>query len=163
MKGIQRFLPILSLVLFAAILPAMAQSANPGPPPPPMGMGNIMHIMHGLDLTEAQRTSIHSVFHKYMDGDLGKAMQAMGDAHHQLEKLVWDPAATAQDLTKATQAISTAVGQTVQIQHQMALEIGNLLTDDQRQKLQTLLSQPAKDHGHMGDMHGEHHPPAQEQ
>jgi Spy/CpxP family protein refolding chaperone len=131
-------------MLLALALPAFAQP-GPGPHGGPgghgPGPGMVARMAEELDLSDAQKTQLQSIFDKYHSGDFGATMQSFHDARKQLEALIRDPAATDQQVLDASRQ-AAAQGEKMAIQrHRMAIEIDGILTPEQRDKAKQLKAQ----------------------
>jgi Spy/CpxP family protein refolding chaperone len=98
-----------------------------------------------LGLTDEQKTQVHDVLRKHMEGDLGEQLRAFRTAHDALDDLVHDPSATDQQVTDSANAVA-ALGVRVAVErHHMVGEIAALLTPEQIAKAR--------------EMHRSHHGP----
>ncbi len=131
---------LLGTLLFAA--PALAQH---GPGGPPMrarhGLGPAAAVLHSLDLTDEQRTKLHSIVRGYHDGEIENAVAAVAESRRALELRVWDPNANEVDLAEATGRLGESQRALNVLRHRMASEILGVLTDEQRTTFQTKLAE----------------------
>ncbi len=131
------------LALVAAVLwtaPAFARGGHGG-------WGG-MSVLHGLDLTDAQKTQVHQIFqnHRPQFRTLGSQMRT---AQQELtDKLYGPDPVTPADLAPLSQQISQLRDQLSQERLKVAMEIRGVLTPDQlakatqiRQQLRQLRSQ----------------------
>ena len=145
------FLPIAIAAL--ACLPAAAQDFGP-PGPHRGGPGEpnpILHMAKDLGLNDSQIDQVKTITQKYMDGALGKAIDAMPASRMAVQKLIHDLSATDDQVRDAVAAVSALETQIAVQHHQMALEISTLLTSDQKSKLAEMFA-------NLGDRHPRMHP-----
>jgi Spy/CpxP family protein refolding chaperone len=178
MKVTHRLGMLVLLTLLATALPVLGQegdrdlSPRPphgphahgghgGPPNPVMGMAG--PALRALDLSDDQVEAIHGIMRGAMEGELEPLLQAVGEARHALELTIWNPAASEQDLTDASQALMEQAQQLDVVRHRLALQVLELLTEEQREALQERLAEapsrpgPPGGHGRRGGHgHGRH-------
>jgi Spy/CpxP family protein refolding chaperone len=107
--------------------------------------------MSRLGLSEEQKTQVHAVLRKHMDGDLGEQIRAFRAAHDALDDLVHDPSATERQVTDSANA-AAALGVRVAVgRHKMMSEIAPLLTPEQIEKAREFhRGHHRRPHGPMG-------------
>lgn len=125
----------LAAVAAVVLLSVRALAADPGPAGHhPSGDMDRHGPMDELGLTEDQKTQIHDIMRKHMEGSLGEQMHAFRTAHDSLDVLIHDPAAGDQQVTDQANAVA-ALGVKIAIErHHMMGEIGALLTPEQIEK-----------------------------
>jgi len=112
-----------------------------GPPNPAIGMAG--WALHELDLGQEQREQIRDLARDAMEGALGESFRAFHDARRAFELVVWDSAAGDGDLVTALQTVSEAATQLELVRHRFALDVLNVLTEEQRATfLQLLETEP---------------------
>ncbi len=114
------------------LIPVVAQ-AGPGHGPGG-GPGMIARMVRDLGLTEDQQTKILAILEKYRTGSPGERMEALHQAHMDLEALIQDPATTDDQVQQAAGTVSTQAALVAADRHHMAVEIDAVLTADQRTK-----------------------------
>ena len=136
----RRMAAILVSALALAAPPAFAQG---GPPDhAPGGPPSILHLAQELGLTDAQKAQIRGIQAKYMDGELGEAMEAMREARRALGGAIHDVAATDETVTRAAAAVA-ALEPTVAIaRHRLFVEVSAVLTPEQNAQLAELRPGP---------------------
>jgi Spy/CpxP family protein refolding chaperone len=127
-----------------ALAPAavMAQEQY-GPVRHGMGRGDgspILEMTKELGLSDAQTAQVKTITAKYMDGALGQAMRTMRDAQANVQRTVHDLNATDDQVRDAAAAVAALTSQIAVQHHQMAIEISQILTPDQRAKLTDMLA-----------------------
>ena len=144
MKSVTR----LAIVLVLTSLPALALAAPPGPPAPPPPaqgpdhlLGPVAGLLHELDLTAQQRARIRTLVHEARDGELGESLREVEAAHHRLEILTWDADADDEDIAGAVRALAERVRGIALARHELALDILEILTQEQRDELQARLEE----------------------
>jgi Spy/CpxP family protein refolding chaperone len=152
MKAIRRLTILGLLAVLATTVPVLAQGpAGDMPPPPPPGgpgghggppnpaIGPAGRALHELDLSGEQREQIRDIVHGYMEGDLGQQLQAFHEARRALELLLWDSTAGEQDLIAASEVVAGAAQQMELVRHLLALDVLEVLTEEQRETFRQLL------------------------
>ena len=109
-----------------------------GPPDPVMGLAG--RILHGLDLTESQKSQIHGLLKAHVDSDLKLLVQDFFEARHALEILVWNPAASDKEIAAASDALSRASLSLEKGRRRLATEVMGALTESQRQTFHEMLA-----------------------
>jgi len=109
-----------------------------GPPDPVMGLAG--RILRDLDLSDAQKTQVRSVVRTHVDNDLKPLVQDFGEARHQLENLVWNPAASDKDIAQATDSLSQASLALEKGRHRLAADLLGVLTKSQQQSFHEMLA-----------------------
>jgi Spy/CpxP family protein refolding chaperone len=101
-----------------------------GPPDPVMGLAG--RILHDLDLTETQKSRVHGLLKSHVDSDLEPLVQDFLDARHDLEILVWNPAASDRDIAAAQGALQDASRALEKGRRRLAMDVMGALTESQR-------------------------------
>ncbi|UCF69354.1 MAG: hypothetical protein JSV80_08810 [Acidobacteriota bacterium] len=151
---IQRFTLVGLLALLAGTLFAAAQQAPPAPghlapPPPPPGqhgppnpvIGMAGPALHELGLSREQREQIHVLVRNALEDEFGQLLEAFGEARRALELAIWSSSSSEQDLALASQTVAERASQLEFARHQLAREILDLLTEDQRAAFQQALAE----------------------
>ena len=122
--------------------PPSAPLAPPPPPPPPdMALGLGGRALHELDLTTEQRRQVRSLVRGSMDDGLGEALEAVHTARQALERALWDPSADEARLSALRHDAAQAEDRLLGARRQLAREVVQLLTEDQRTELLQLLDE----------------------
>jgi len=131
--------------LALATLTAAAQGFGPPGHGPGRGDGNpILHMAKELGLNDSQMAQVKTITEKYMDGALGEAMQSERTARMTVQKTVHDLTATDEQVRQAA-AVAAGIESQIAVQHhQMAIEVGALLTADQKAKLSEMFANMAE-------------------
>ncbi|HKQ62777.1 MAG TPA: periplasmic heavy metal sensor [Candidatus Polarisedimenticolaceae bacterium] len=129
-----------------ALTPALAQGwgegegphhRGPGPGPGPgfgLGPGFVEHLAEMLDLTSEQRSQVHEIVRKHMDGALGERLDAMREAHETLHATIHDAAASDAQVQQAAAAAASQLALVATEQHHLAVEVDAVLTAEQRER-----------------------------
>ncbi len=135
----------LCLVLLGGSL-VLAQGRGPGFGPGPHGRmgrgpGPMAGALHQLDLTDEQRDQVRATVQEKMQGQLGDLMRQARQARRDLERLVADPTAGEAAVLDAAHQAGLAGEQLAVERHRLAVAIGKILTDEQRQQFLQLLEE----------------------
>lgn len=117
-----------------------------GPGMPDAG-GMVAHLTKALDLTADQQSKVEAIVSKYQEGSLGEVMKTAREARMTLEKTVHNPDATDKQVQDAAAVVATVESNMAIQHHHMAVEIGSVLTSDQKTKL----AQLSQERGEMGE------------
>lgn len=124
-----KILSHLVMGLSLAAMPLLAQGPHPGRGP---GMGHeFVRPFKGLNLTEAQKTSLKDVAEKHKAA-LKTKRDAVQEAHKTLQKAMVDPAAKEADLKVLHDSVSQAQFAMMLERRTMMLESEALLTPEQK-------------------------------
>jgi Spy/CpxP family protein refolding chaperone len=138
---------VTAAALALAILPSNAEGFGPpGHGPGRGGADPILHMAKELGLSEAQMDQVKAITTKYMDGGLGRAMDAAREARMAVQKTVHDVTATDDQVREAASVVAVAESQSAVQHHQMAIEISALLNADQKAKLGEMFANMAERH-----------------
>jgi Spy/CpxP family protein refolding chaperone len=141
------------LLLMAAALPTFAQPAGPPPPPPPQGaphpplpdpvIGMAGPALHGLQLDEEQMQQIGDIVRGHIESGLGDILHEFDQAKRALETAIWTPGATGSDIAASSETVATLARQLELARHDLALDVLELLTEEQRAEfLEMLQAEP---------------------
>jgi Spy/CpxP family protein refolding chaperone len=138
---------VTAAALSLASLPAAAQGFGPPGHGPGHGDENpILHMAQELGLNDSQITQVKAITEKYMQGSLGEAMRSEQAARMTVQKTIHDLNAT-DDQVRQAAAVAAGISSQIAVQHhQMAVEIGALLTSDQKTKLTEMFANMAERH-----------------
>jgi Spy/CpxP family protein refolding chaperone len=152
MKGSKALVALGFVAVLAAVLPVSAQSAEapPPPPPPPQGgppppppadpaIGIAGWALHGLELEVEQRDQIHDVVNSHVEGGLGELLHDFDQAKRELEIAIWNPAISDEELGVASDAVAGLARQIESARRLLALDVLQVLTEEQRETLQRIL------------------------
>jgi len=113
--------------------PPSARLAPPPPPPPPppqeMALGLGGRVLHDLDLSADQRRRIRTLVDAARGQGLAEAGEALHEARHALERALWEPEA---DVSRLRAAAAEAEDHLFALRRQLAQEVLQVLTEDQR-------------------------------
>jgi len=109
-----------------------------GPPDPVMGLAG--RILHDLDLSDAQKGQIHALIQTHVDNDLKPLIQDFGEARHELENRVWNPAASEKDIAEAADALSQASLALERGRHRLAADLLGVLSKSQQRSFHEMLA-----------------------
>lgn len=135
------------IVAMAAVVPVAAQGYGHRGHGGPDGAGMVAHMTKALGLTDDQQIRIRTIVSSYREGALGDTMRSMHKARAKLRRTIHDLDATDQQVQEAVTAVATAESRLATEQHRMAIDIGGVLTADQKAKLAELKSAPDHDDG----------------
>jgi Spy/CpxP family protein refolding chaperone len=128
------------LILLVAVLPALAQDPGRGKRPNPV-MGIAGPALHQLELTRDVKQQIRGIVDGYMEGELGQRAEAFREARRALELVIWNSDASEMQITDLSQAVAYQSSQLNIVRQQLAGEILQLLTEDQRETFGQLLAE----------------------
>ena len=127
--------------------PPSAALAPPPPPPPPggpdMALGPAGHALRELDLSPEQRLQIRTLVRAARDRGLMEAGEAVHRARQALERALWDPATDQTRLGALRARAADAEDRVFSLRRQLAHDVLQLLTDDQRADFLQALDFPA--------------------
>jgi Spy/CpxP family protein refolding chaperone len=95
--------------------------------------------LHGLELSNDQREQIHEIVHGYVEGDLGERFRDFDRAKRALEIAIWNPDATEGDLGDASESVAGLARQLELARHRLALDVLDVLTEQQSETFQQML------------------------
>ncbi len=140
------------MAMLAAVPPVSAQPAEapPPPPPPPHGgpppppqpdpaIGMAGWALHGLELGVEQRDQIRDVVHGHIEGDLGELLREFDRAKRALEIAIWNPGISEEELGAASDAVAGMARQIESARRRLALDVLQLLTEEQRESFRQML------------------------
>jgi Spy/CpxP family protein refolding chaperone len=138
-----------------ALAPALARPAGGGALPghgPGGRAGMLAHLAEALGLDAEQRETVRGIVERHRNGSFGESMEAMREAHHVLERVIRDPAATDDEVRETADAFAVLAARAAVERHHMAIEIDAVLTPEQRKKAAELREQ--WQHRRRGPHHG---------
>ena len=127
------------LMLLVAVLPALAQGPGRGKAPKRV-MGIAGPALHQLELTRDVREQVRDIVEGYMDGELGQRLESLGEARRALDLAIWSSGADAMQITDLSQAVAYQASQLHLLRQQLAAEVLQLLTEEQRETFGQLLA-----------------------
>jgi Spy/CpxP family protein refolding chaperone len=145
MKSSLKVATIVLVAAMAAAAPVAAQGYGRHGHRGPEGAGFVAHMTKALGLTDDQQIRVRTIVSNYRDGALGDSMHAMRKARANLRRTIHDLDATDKQVQEAVTAVATTESRLATEQHRMAIDIGGVLTADQRAKLAELKSAPGHD------------------
>jgi Spy/CpxP family protein refolding chaperone len=124
--------------------PPPAALAPPPPPPPPpggpdMALGLAGHALRELDLSPEQRSQVRTLVRAAREGGLMEAGEQLHAARHALECALWDPATEDAGLRALRAAAAEAEDRVFALRRQLAHDVLQVLTEDQRAQLLQVL------------------------
>jgi Spy/CpxP family protein refolding chaperone len=140
--------------LIALVAGGLTILAQPGGKGPMHGRGPGHHdgmmmgrILHHLDLTDEQRDQIHAILDSAKPEDADQRREEMRAARRSLHEAIMDPAATDEQVLAAAREVSSLEEQRALIHHKIALEIQNVLTEEQKAELEKMKERMAEREG----------------
>ena len=132
---------IASAVLAASVAAAQGYGHGPHGPGGPGGMNLAEHLTKMLDLSADQKAKVETIVSKYMEGTLGEKMRSFHVAQSTLQRAIHDPDAGDKQVQEAAGVVAGMQAQIALDQHHMAVEVGSVLTADQKAKFQQIVSE----------------------
>jgi len=137
------------LMIAALAVPILAQ---PGKGYGRGGDGNhgermLAHMADQLELTEEQRAQLGEIFEARREGPVAEQRDVLRQARQQLRAVVHDPSADEQQVIDAVAVVSVEMEKMALQGHQLAIEVSQVLTDDQLQKLDELRQERSEGFG----------------
>jgi len=104
-----------------------------------MALGPAGHALRELDLSPEQRSRVRALVRAARDGGLMEAGEQVHAARHALERSLWDPDTADADLRALRAAAAEAEDRVFALRRQLAHEVLQVLTEDQRTELLQVL------------------------
>jgi Spy/CpxP family protein refolding chaperone len=99
--------------------------------------------LHGLQLEQEQMQQIGDVVRGHVEGGLGDILREFDQARRALEIAIWSPGASEADIAAASDAVAALARPLEVARRGLALDVLQLLTEDQRAEfLEMLQAEP---------------------